>query len=100
MWILGNGDTLSNSSKIWKRLVANAKIRNCFHVGNKDKSLAQVITNTLVELGQFDGLLDNNSLLFKEAKWKARQKTQSFFYLVMLLNTCCQIHQLHVSFII
>nr|GEW21197.1 P-loop containing nucleoside triphosphate hydrolase [Tanacetum cinerariifolium] len=70
LWILGNGDTLMRSSPIWKRLVTNAKAKSCFHVGNKDKILGQVITNTLIEQGQFNGLLDMNSFLFKKAKWK------------------------------
>ncbi|GJR39258.1 P-loop containing nucleoside triphosphate hydrolase [Tanacetum coccineum] len=70
LWILGNGDTLMRSSPIWKRLVTNAKAKFCFHVGNKDMILGQVITNTLIEQGKFNGLLDMNSFLFKKAKWK------------------------------
>ncbi|PWA77566.1 P-loop containing nucleoside triphosphate hydrolase [Artemisia annua] len=72
LWILGNEDILKHSSPIWRQLVDDAKKRSCFHEIHEDKSLALVITNTLVELDQFDGLLDMNSLLFKEAKWKAR----------------------------
>lgn len=80
LWILGNGDTLMQSSPIWSRLLTNAKDRCCFHEGNEDKTLHQVINNSFIELGQFDNLLDMNSLLHKEAKWKERQKSASLLY--------------------
>ncbi|PWA77568.1 P-loop containing nucleoside triphosphate hydrolase [Artemisia annua] len=36
----------------------------------QDETLRRAITNSFIELGQFDNLLDMNSLLYKEAKWK------------------------------
>ncbi|KAD7478543.1 hypothetical protein E3N88_01679 [Mikania micrantha] len=70
LWILGNGDTLKLSSPIWAQLVEDAKGRGCYHVAHEDTRLGQLITNTLAELGEFDGLFDMKSPLFKEAKWK------------------------------
>ncbi|KAK9062139.1 hypothetical protein SSX86_019325 [Deinandra increscens subsp. villosa] len=49
MWIIGNEDTLKSSSKIWGRLVEDAKDRCCYHVGHEDKRLGQLITSTLEE---------------------------------------------------
>lgn len=65
LWILGNGDNLRESSPTWMRLVDDAKVHRCFHVGHDNKSLCKVITNSLVELGLFDGLVNMNSLLSK-----------------------------------
>jgi hypothetical protein len=67
---LGDEVTLLNSGSVWKKLVLDAKKRGCFYEANEDKSLVQAIIATLVELGELDILLSNDSLLFKEAKWK------------------------------
>ncbi|XP_076894527.1 uncharacterized protein LOC143546844 [Bidens hawaiensis] len=72
LWILGNESTLVNSGTIWKHLVADAKNRNCFYNASEDKNLVQATKNALVELGQFDSLLNSDSLLFKEAKWQVK----------------------------
>ncbi|KAF5457576.1 hypothetical protein F2P56_021668 [Juglans regia] len=70
LWILGDEFTLLNSGSVWKKLVLDAKERECFHKADEDKSLAQAIIASLVELGQFDTLLHDDSLLFREATWK------------------------------
>ncbi|XP_059451311.1 uncharacterized ATP-dependent helicase C29A10.10c-like [Corylus avellana] len=70
LWILGDGGTLLKSDTVWKKLVLDAKQRGCFYDANEDKNLAQAITAALVELEQLDILLNNGSLLFKEAIWK------------------------------
>ena len=31
VWIVGNAATLSGGGKTWKKLVADAKARNCYH---------------------------------------------------------------------
>lgn len=54
------------SSPIWKRLVTDAKARCCFHEGNKDKTLDQVITNNLIEHGNLSKRMAEMSLV-KEA---------------------------------
>jgi hypothetical protein len=64
---LGDEVTLLNSGSVWKKLVLDAKKHGCFY---EDKSLVQAIIAALVELGELDILLSNDSLLFKETKWK------------------------------
>ncbi|XP_059643476.1 uncharacterized protein LOC132285325 [Cornus florida] len=70
LWILGNGATLINSRSVWSKLVMDAKSRGCFFNANEDKNLAQAITTSLIELNQLDTLLNMNSPLFREARWK------------------------------
>jgi senataxin len=64
---VGNGETLLKSGTVWKKLVLDAKERGCFY---EDKSLAGAITAALVEFEQLDILLRNDSILFREARWK------------------------------
>ncbi|CAK7338865.1 unnamed protein product [Dovyalis caffra] len=70
LWILGNAASLVRSDSIWKKLVNDAKDRQCFHNADEDKNLAQAITASLIELGQHDVLLQTDSLLFQNARWK------------------------------
>ncbi|KAM2017071.1 hypothetical protein EV2_048385 [Malus domestica] len=70
LWILGNASTLVNSDSIWKKLVLDAKRRDCFHNADEDNNLAQAIAAALLELDQFHALLSIESLLFKNARWK------------------------------
>ncbi|CAK9156532.1 unnamed protein product [Ilex paraguariensis] len=44
LWILGNGPTLINSGSVWKKLVMDAKARDCFYNAIDDRNLAQAIT--------------------------------------------------------
>lgn len=69
-WILGNGTTLLKSDSVWKKLVLDARERQCFYNAEEDQKLALAITAALVELGKLDILLNNDSLLFREARWK------------------------------
>jgi senataxin len=80
---LGDGVTLLKSGSVWKKLVLDAKKRGCFYEAIKDKSLAQAITAALVELGELDTLLNNDSLLFKEAKWKVHAMFWLFYAYLM-----------------
>ncbi|KAB1211382.1 putative helicase MAGATAMA 3 [Morella rubra] len=70
LWILGSGVTLLNSDSVWKKVVLNAKQRECFYNAHENKNLARAIADALVELKQFDTLLCDDSFLFREAKWK------------------------------
>jgi hypothetical protein len=79
LWILGDGGTLLKSDTVWKKLVLDAKQRGCFYDANEDKNLAQAITAALVELEQLDILLNNGSLLFKEAIWKVHAMFWLFY---------------------
>jgi hypothetical protein len=82
-WILGDGVTLLKSGSIWKKLVLDAKERGCFYEANEDKSLAQAITAALVELEELDILLNNDSLLYKEAKLKVHAMFWLFYTYLM-----------------
>ncbi|XP_045833411.1 uncharacterized protein LOC123924528 [Trifolium pratense] len=50
LWILGNASTLSNSDSIWRKLILDAKRRDCYHNADEDKKLARVIDDVLFEL--------------------------------------------------
>ncbi|XP_042520448.1 uncharacterized protein LOC122093949 [Macadamia integrifolia] len=70
LWVLGNGPTLINSGSIWRKLVLDAKDRGCFFNADHEKSLKEAIIAGLVELREFDKLLNTDSLLFAGARWK------------------------------
>ncbi|KAJ4974780.1 hypothetical protein NE237_007954 [Protea cynaroides] len=70
LWILGNGPTLINSGSIWRKLVLDAKDRDCFFDADEDESLKQAMIAGLIGLGEFDKLLNLDSLLFGEMRWK------------------------------
>ncbi|XP_024191154.1 uncharacterized protein LOC112195054 isoform X2 [Rosa chinensis] len=70
LWILGNSSTLISSDSVWKKLVLDAKRRNCFYNADEDSNLAQAITAALLELDQLHSLLNIDSMLFKNAIWK------------------------------
>ncbi|KAB1211380.1 putative helicase MAGATAMA 3 [Morella rubra] len=70
LWILGSGVTLLNSDSVWKKVVLNAKQRECFYSAHENKNLALAIAAALVELKQLDTLLCDDSFLFREARWK------------------------------
>ncbi|OVA00392.1 hypothetical protein BVC80_1181g7 [Macleaya cordata] len=70
LWIVGDGQALIKSDTIWKKLVLDAKDRGCYYNADDDKKLSKAIIDVLVELDQFDDLLNMNSLLFKGARWK------------------------------
>jgi senataxin len=67
---LGNGATLVNSDSIWKKLVTDAKERGCFYNVEEDKGLSKAITDAFLESDQLDALLNVNSPLFRNARWK------------------------------
>ncbi|KAJ7000259.1 hypothetical protein NC653_010898 [Populus alba x Populus x berolinensis] len=69
LWILGNEATLVKSGSIWKKIVNDAKHRRCFYNAEEDESLAQAITESLIEHGRLDVLLQPHSPLFRNARW-------------------------------
>ncbi|KAI3844636.1 hypothetical protein MKX03_026738 [Papaver bracteatum] len=83
LWIMGNDKTLSNSGSCWEMLVRDAKDRNCFFNANEDKELAKVLLEAKKELGQFDDLLNGDSILFKSARWKLSFTTQAYVVLIL-----------------
>lgn len=70
LWILGNAETLTRSGSVWKKLVVDAKKRRCFHNADEDKNLAYAIAAALVDLKQLNILLNMDSILFRNARWK------------------------------
>ncbi|XP_043696346.1 uncharacterized protein LOC122646811 isoform X1 [Telopea speciosissima] len=70
LWILGNEKTLINSGSIWSELVNDAQRRQCFFNADDDKDLAKAILQVKQELDQLDDLLNADSTLFKNARWK------------------------------
>lgn len=70
LWILGDGRALMNSDTVWSKVVLDAKDRGCYFNADEDKRLLKAIIDSLVERGQLYDLLNMNSLLFKDARWK------------------------------
>ena len=71
LWIVGNGETLVNSDSIWRKLVLDAKNRDCFYSADQDKNLAQAIEDALLELE----LLESESLLKQLSLGKKSEST-------------------------
>ncbi|GJR23597.1 UvrD-like helicase, ATP-binding domain, P-loop containing nucleoside triphosphate hydrolase [Tanacetum coccineum] len=70
LWILGNERTLANSESIWKELVSDARNRHCLFDADADEYLKMTIIEAKKELQQLDDLVNGDSVLFKQAKWK------------------------------
>ncbi|KAL5554093.1 hypothetical protein UlMin_041494 [Ulmus minor] len=73
LWILGHEKPLSNSDPIWKSIIKDSKDRNCFFNVEEDEELAEFVIEVKRELDQLDQLnemLDADSLLLKNARWK------------------------------
>ena len=54
LWILGNAGTLISSDSVWRKVVLEAKKRDCFHTADEDKKLAKVIEDVVTELEQLE----------------------------------------------
>lgn len=72
LWILGEERTLVNSQTVWTPIVTDAKNRKCFSNADSDEDLAKAITEVKKESGQFDDMIDKDSILFKRSKWKVQ----------------------------
>ena len=70
LWIIGHETALIRSDSTWKTLISDAKERNCFHNADEDESLAKAMIDIKKELDQLDDLLNRDSVLFKNARWK------------------------------
>lgn len=67
---MGNGRTLEESGSVWREVVIDAKTRGCFFDADEDESSAQAMTVALLEHVQIDILFNNDSFLFRKARWK------------------------------
>lgn len=50
LWIVGNAATLVSSDSVWRKLVLDAKKRDCFYNADDDKKLASTIKDAAFEL--------------------------------------------------
>ncbi|KAK8549818.1 hypothetical protein V6N13_055384, partial [Hibiscus sabdariffa] len=70
LWVLGDGRTLAKHESVWQGLVHDAKTRHCFFDADEDKGLAKAIFDAKKEFDQLDDILNHDSVLFKNARWK------------------------------
>ncbi|KAG5545643.1 hypothetical protein RHGRI_017953 [Rhododendron griersonianum] len=70
LWIVGNERTLASSESIWEALVRDARHRQLFFGADEDSDMAKTIIDAKKELDQLNDLLNEDSILFKNAKWK------------------------------
>lgn len=70
LWILGNERTLISQENVWKALVHDVKKRQCFFNADEDKDLAKSIWDAKKELDQLDDLLNADSVVFRNSRWK------------------------------
>ncbi|KAK7300605.1 hypothetical protein RJT34_11453 [Clitoria ternatea] len=75
LWILGNAATLINSDSVWRKLVLDAKNRECFHNADEDNKLARVIEDALFEVEQ----LEESNSRFKKLNLGKKSETTSTF---------------------
>ncbi|PIA63255.1 hypothetical protein AQUCO_00200938v1 [Aquilegia coerulea] len=74
LWIIGHGPTLVNNDSIWKKLVRDAQNRGCYFHADNDKALVKPIIDSMAELLQLNDLLNTNSILFRDARWKSQKE--------------------------
>ncbi|KAJ0968897.1 hypothetical protein J5N97_021774 [Dioscorea zingiberensis] len=72
LWVLGNAPTLTKNRTIWKKLVRDAKKRDCFFNAKEDKGIMDAIIIYYDEVGQLDDLLNMDSLYINRTREKKR----------------------------
>lgn len=60
-----------NTNSVWRKLVVDAKERNCFHNAVEDKKLAEAIEDAMLEFE----LLDESTLQFEKLSLKDKSQT-------------------------
>ncbi|TXG56681.1 hypothetical protein EZV62_017994 [Acer yangbiense] len=70
LWILGSERTLTRSESVWESLVRDAKDRRCFFNADEDNNLAKAILQVKKELDELEELLNPDSILFRNQRWK------------------------------
>lgn len=61
---------MSESDSVWKSVIRDAKDRNCFFNIEENKEFSKSVIEVNKELDQLEEVLDANSFLFKNARWK------------------------------
>ncbi|WCJ17629.1 P-loop containing nucleoside triphosphate hydrolases superfamily protein [Euphorbia peplus] len=70
LWILGNERILVDSESIWTNIVNDARERSLFFNVDLDQELAKSILEVKKEFDQLDDLLNGESVLFRDCRWK------------------------------
>ncbi|KAL6651319.1 hypothetical protein ACP70R_010244 [Stipagrostis hirtigluma subsp. patula] len=70
LWILGNANTLHKSGTIWKDLVDDAERRKCIFNATNDTAMCKLIMHVKHELDELDDLLNADSAVFSNTRWK------------------------------
>uniref|UniRef100_A0A453QYY6 Helicase ATP-binding domain-containing protein n=1 Tax=Aegilops tauschii subsp. strangulata TaxID=200361 RepID=A0A453QYY6_AEGTS len=71
LWIVGNATTLYKSGTVWKNLVHDARSRNCIINANNDATMCKLILHVKQELDELDDLLNADSAIFSNTRWKS-----------------------------
>uniref|UniRef100_A0A3B6CCA9 UvrD-like helicase ATP-binding domain-containing protein n=2 Tax=Triticum aestivum TaxID=4565 RepID=A0A3B6CCA9_WHEAT len=70
LWIVGNAHTLYKSGTVWTDLVADAQRRKCVFNARNDAAICKLVLQVKQELDELDDLLNADSAVFNNAKWK------------------------------
>ncbi|KAF7010859.1 hypothetical protein CFC21_025225 [Triticum aestivum] len=70
LWIAGNAHTLYKSGTEWTDLVADAEIRKCVFSVTNDAIICRLVLQVKQELDELDDLLNADSVVFSNTRWK------------------------------
>ncbi|KAJ1272597.1 hypothetical protein BS78_06G215000 [Paspalum vaginatum] len=70
LWILGNANTLCKSGTVWADLLADAQRRKCVFNATNDTAMFKLILHVKHELDELDDLLNTDSAVFSNTRWK------------------------------
>uniref|UniRef100_A0ACD5XV05 Uncharacterized protein n=1 Tax=Avena sativa TaxID=4498 RepID=A0ACD5XV05_AVESA len=70
LWIVGNASTLYKSGTLWKNLVDDALKRKCIFNASNDATMCKLILHIKQEIGELDDLLNADSAVFSNTRWK------------------------------
>ncbi|KAM3389467.1 hypothetical protein ACQJBY_011549 [Aegilops geniculata] len=70
LWIVGNAHTLSKSGTEWTDLVADAERRKCVFSATNDAAICKLVVQVKQELDELDDLLNADSAVFSNTRWK------------------------------
>ncbi|WVZ86961.1 hypothetical protein U9M48_033672 [Paspalum notatum var. saurae] len=70
LWILGNAYTLCKSGTVWTDLLADAQRRKCVFNAINDTAMFKLILHVKHELDELDDLLNTDSAVFSNTRWK------------------------------
>ncbi|KAK1685246.1 hypothetical protein QYE76_046094 [Lolium multiflorum] len=70
LWIVGNAHTLYKSGTEWTDLIADAERRNCVFSATNDAAICKLILQVKQELDELDDLLNADSAVFSNTRWK------------------------------